>query len=184
MASLKMRLNGNCRLFDVAEVRLPALVERCWNADDDGVRFLELGKIRGRAKVPGIDELLDFRLRDMLDVGFAGIEHRHFVRIRIETRDFMPRFRETQRQRKSNVSTADDGHLQLGALEEFRFPVYWHELRRSPRYFFGDQAGHSADLVKTLQYSRFQANTKCGNSTCDRLFKSGCGSMRYAGKWN
>jgi hypothetical protein len=59
------------------------------------------------------------------------------------------RFRETQGQRQPNISAANDGDFQLSAFEEFGFPVYWHELRRSPSHFWGS-AGHSADSMKTL----------------------------------
>jgi hypothetical protein len=123
-------------LFHVAEVGLTALVQRRRDTNNDGVRFLDACEIGGRAKVLGVDELLDLGLLDMLDVRLPGIEHVHFVRIGVESRDFVARFRETQGQRQSNVSAANDGDFQLSAFEEFGFPVYGHELRRSPNHFW------------------------------------------------
>jgi hypothetical protein len=75
-------------------------------------------------------------LRDMLDVRLSRIEHVHFIRVGVESRDFVARFRETQCQREANVSAANDGDFQLSAFEKFGFPVYGHELRRSPNYFW------------------------------------------------
>src|SRR6266481_6371770 len=82
--------------------------------------------------MPAVDELLDLILRDVLDVGFAGIEHGHFVRVGIKSRDFVPRFGKSQRQQQAYIAAADDGYLQLGAFEKFRFPVDRHESRSTP----------------------------------------------------
>jgi hypothetical protein len=71
----------------------------------------------------------------MLDVGFSCVEHAHFVRISVESRDLVASFRETQSEWQSHISATNDGDLQLSAFEKFGFPVYWHELRRSPNHF-------------------------------------------------
>ncbi len=167
-----MRLNGNSRLLDVAQVWFAALVQGRWHANEDGIRFLQARKIRSRAKMPAIDELLDLRLRNMLDIRPPRIQHVHFVGIGIESRHLVPRFRKTQRQRQPHVSASNDGDLELGAFEELRFPVSWHESRRTPKLFWDAQAARpyemsrtniagSRRLQKTLSIRCFSSPARC-----------------------
>src|SRR4029077_5947588 len=85
-------------------------------------------------------ELLNLVLRNMLDVGLAGIEHLDLLGVGIKSGDFVAGFGEPQAQGQADVSTADDGNLQLAAFEEFGFPVDWHDLRRAPD-IFGNTTG-------------------------------------------
>src|SRR3984957_11536681 len=96
LAPLQMGVDGNSGLFHVAEVWFAPLIQRCRHTDNDGVCFFDAREIRGRAKVSRVHELLDLRLRNVLDVGFAGIEHRHFFRSGVKSRHFVARLRETQ----------------------------------------------------------------------------------------
>lgn len=73
----------------------------------------------------------------MLDVGLAGIEHGDFGGIGVKSRDFVARLGETQGQRQPYIAAADDGDLQLSTFEKLGFPVCGHELRGSPRDFWG-----------------------------------------------
>ncbi len=130
-----MGINRNGGLFDVAQIRFTALIERRGNADEDGVGFFQFLEIVGRAEMPAVDELLDLVLRNVLDVGLSGIEHRHFVRINIKPRDFVPRFGEAQCQGQADVAAANNSHFELGAFKEFGFPVDWHGFRRTPLFY-------------------------------------------------
>ncbi len=75
----------------------------------------------------GIDELLDLGLRDVLDVGLAGVQHGHLFWIGVESGDFVARFGEAQAQREADVSAANDGDFELGAFEKFGFTIDCHE---------------------------------------------------------
>ena len=76
--------------------------------------------------MPADHELLDLVLGNVFDIGLSGIEHRHFVRINIKSRDLVPRFGEPQRQWQSDVPAANNSYLELGAFEKLGFPVDWH----------------------------------------------------------
>src|SRR6266851_5790129 len=91
-SSLQVGINGNGGLFDVAQIGLAALIERRGHADDDGVDVLQFSEIRGRAEMLAVDELLDLILGNMLDIGFARIEHVHFGGVSVKSRYFMSRF--------------------------------------------------------------------------------------------
>ncbi len=129
-----MRINGNGGLLHVAQIRFAALIERRGNTNEDGVGFPHLREIVACAEVPAVDELLDLVLRNVLDVGLTGIEHRHFVGIGIKSCDSVPRFGEAQRQGQADVAAANDSHFELGAFEKLGFPVDGHEFRRTPIY--------------------------------------------------
>ena len=88
-------MNGERGLLDVAQVRFTTFIERSWHADDNGVAFLELLEIGGGAEMFAIHELLNFGLLNVLNVGFAGIEHGDFFGIGIKTCNFVTRFRKT-----------------------------------------------------------------------------------------
>src|SRR6202043_2053318 len=128
------------RLLDVAQVWFAALVQGRRHANEDGIRFLQARKIRGRAKMPAIDELLDLRLRNMFDVRTPRIQHIHFIGIGVESRNLVPRLRNPQREGQAPVPASDDGDLELGAFEELRFLVNGHESRRTPKLFWDTQA--------------------------------------------
>ena len=128
-----MGINGNGGLFDVAQIGLAALIERRGHADDDGVDVLQSSEIRGRAEMLAVDELLDLILGNMLDIGFACIEHVHFGGVSVKSRNFMSRFGKSQRQRQAHIPAADDSDFELIAFEEFGFSVNWHGLRCAPR---------------------------------------------------
>ena len=83
-----------------------------------------------------VHKLLNLVLRDVLDVGLAGVQHLHFFGVGIEPRHLMAGFGEPEAQRQAYVSTADNGNLQLGAFEKLGFPVAWHNLLRTPRFFW------------------------------------------------
>src|SRR6202008_4796707 len=83
----EMRLNGLRRVLDVTEVGLAGFIQRRGNANDNGVPFRELGEIRGRVEVAAVHKLLDFRLLDMFDVGFAGVQHANFFGISVKSGD-------------------------------------------------------------------------------------------------
>ena len=71
LALLQVRLDGQGGIFDVAQIGLATLIERSGHADDDGVGVLETRKVGGGAEMLAVDELLDFGLRDVLDVRLA-----------------------------------------------------------------------------------------------------------------
>src|SRR6202007_1724597 len=97
LSLLQVWLNRGGCLLDVTQVRVSALVQRSWHANDNGVHFLQALEIRRGRKMPAVDELLNLCLRDMLDVRPARIEHIHFVWVRVESRTLVPSFRETKR---------------------------------------------------------------------------------------
>ncbi len=88
-----------------------------------------------------VDELLDFGLGNVLDVGLAGVEHRDFLGIGVKSGDFVAGFGEAQTQGEADVSAANDGYFELGAFEKLGFSIDWHESRRAPRYFWGCSPG-------------------------------------------
>jgi len=106
-----VRLNGERGLLDVAEVRLAAFIERSGNTNENGVSFLEFGKIGGGAEMTAVDELLDFGLLDMLNVGLAGIQHGDFRGIGVKAGDLVASFGKTERQGKSYVTASDNSNF-------------------------------------------------------------------------
>src|SRR5262249_27081831 len=132
LAALKMRLNHDGGLLDVAEIRLAALIERSRDADDDGVYFFQLRGVAGRGKVAAVDELLNFRLRDVLDVRLSGVEGVDFLLIGVKAGDFVSGFGETQRQRQAHVAASDDSYFELGAFEKLWLSVGRHVFGRTP----------------------------------------------------
>ena len=87
-----------------------------------------------------VDELLDFGLRDVLDVGLARVEHGHFFRVGVKSGDFVAGFGKAQPQGEADVSAANDGDFELRAFEKLGFSIDCHELRRAPRIFLGMHA--------------------------------------------
>jgi hypothetical protein len=59
------------------------------------------------------------------------------------------RFRKTERERQAYIPASDDGDLELGAFEELRFPVSWHESRRTPKLFWDKQAARPHEMSQT-----------------------------------
>ncbi len=127
-----MRLNGFGGGFHVAQIGFAVLVQRRGHADNDGVGFLELGEIRGGVEVAAVHILLNLGLLDVFDVRLAGIEQPYFFRIGIKAGDFVAGLRETQGQGKTHVTATDDGHLERGPFEKFRFSVRRHEMESAP----------------------------------------------------
>src|SRR5215471_3309541 len=120
------------RLLHTAQIGFAPLIEGSRNADEYCVGVFKPFEIRGGYEMTADDELLNLVLRDMLDIRAAGIKHAHFVRIGIETCDFVPRFSEAQRQRPSDVSAADDRHFKLRAFETLSFSFDGHGSRPTP----------------------------------------------------
>jgi len=160
LALLQVRVNGDRGVLDVAEVRLTTFIERRGNADDDGVDILQFREIGGGAKMLAVDELLDFGLRDVLDVGLARVEHGHFLGIGVKSSDFVARFGEAQAQGEADVSASHDANFELGTFEKLGFSIDCHELRRAPRIFFGGTTGRTAGNARTIQYSRVENERK------------------------
>src|SRR5207302_10329049 len=82
--------------------------------------------------MPADDKLLDLVLGDVLDVRAAGIEHVDFVRVGVESGDFVAGFGKAQSQRQANVAAADDSYFALGAREELGFSFDGHGSSRTP----------------------------------------------------
>src|SRR5260370_14984150 len=99
-----MRLDRDGCLLDVAKIGLATLIERSGNTNQDGVGFLELGKIRCGAEVAAVDELLNLILLNVLYVRLAGVEHRDFGGIGIETSDPVAGFCQKQRPWESHLT--------------------------------------------------------------------------------
>jgi hypothetical protein len=88
----------------------------------------------------------------VLDVGLAGIEHRNFFGIGIESGDFVAGFGETEAERKADISAADDADFQLGTFEKFGFTVACPlSLRRAPDDIWG-WCGPKGREIGTVQY--------------------------------
>jgi hypothetical protein len=96
LALLQIRLDGDGSLLDETEIRLAAFVERSRDANEDGVNVLEALEIGGGIKVAAVHELLNFVLANVLDVGFARIEHGDFSGIGVKTGDLLACFREAK----------------------------------------------------------------------------------------
>ena len=107
-------------LFDVAQIRLAALVERSGDADQNGVHFLQTREIGGGVEALGLDVALNFFGGDVLDVGLAGVELFDFFVIEVEAGDALSDVRETQSERQADVTAADDADLDVSRREEFR----------------------------------------------------------------
>ena len=106
-----MRLDGDGCLLDVAKIGFATLIERSGNTNQDGVGFLELGKIGGGSEVAAVDELLNLGLLYVFDVRFAGVEHGNLGGIGIETGDFVAGFGKTQSQGESHVTASDNSNF-------------------------------------------------------------------------
>src|SRR3989442_943868 len=81
--------------------------------------FFQLLESTCLGEVRVFQELLDFVLRNVLDLGLPRVDYRQFLGINIKTRDFVPCFGEAQRQRRMDVTAANDPNLELGAFEKF-----------------------------------------------------------------
>jgi hypothetical protein len=127
-----MRLDGFRGVFNVAQVGFAIFVQRRGDADDDGVRFREPGEIRDGVEMAAVHELLDFRLRDVLDVGPASIQHANFFWIGVKTSDLVTGFGEAEGEGEADVTTSNDGDFQLAAFEEFGSSIRCHEGENAP----------------------------------------------------
>ena len=58
-----------------------------------------------------VDELLDFGLLDMLNVGLAGIQHGDFRGIGVKAGDLVARFGKTERQGQTYVTASDNSNF-------------------------------------------------------------------------
>src|ERR1017187_8629811 len=96
---------------DVAEVGLVVLVQRSWNADDDGVHVSDVGVIGGRGEALGARRL-DLGGRNPVDVGPAGLEHVDLLLVDVEAGYGELLFAEQQRQRQADV--AHSNHANFG----------------------------------------------------------------------
>ena len=126
LAPLQVRANGLRRVLHVGKVRLAPLIERRGHADDDRVDFRQPRKIGGRAEMLGLHELLNFVLRNVLDVGLAAVQLFDFGRVGVKPGYAMPGFGKPQSQRQSHVSTPNNSDAELRALEVFRLAIGRH----------------------------------------------------------
>ena len=126
MPALQVRTNRLRRFFDVGKVRLAPLIQRRGHADDDRVHFREARKIGGRAKVLGLHELLNLRLRDMLDVRLPAVQLLDFYWVGVKSRDAVSGLGKPESQRKSHVSKPNNSNAELRALEVFRPSICRH----------------------------------------------------------
>ncbi len=110
----------------IGKVRLTPLIQRRWHADEDRVDFREPRKIRGRAKMLGLHELLNFVLRNVLDVGLPAVQLFDFCRVGVKPGYAMPGFGKPQSQRQSHVSAPNNSDAELRALEVFRPAIGRH----------------------------------------------------------
>ena len=129
-----MRLDGFRGVFNVAQIGLAIFIERRGDANDDGVRFRELGEIGDGIEVAAVHELLDFCLRDVFDVGFAGVQHANFFGIGVKSSDLVTGFSKAKSERKADVATANDGDFELAAFEKFGSSVRSHEGEQAPNH--------------------------------------------------
>ena len=98
-------------MFDVTEIGFATFVERRRHADNDGVNILKALEIGSGVEMAAVDELLNFILTDVLDIGLARIEHGDFGRVGIKTGDFMAGFGKAQGQGQTHVTAADDSNF-------------------------------------------------------------------------
>ena len=83
--------------------------------------------------MPADDELLNFVLLNVFDVGLAGVQHGDFCGVGVKASDFVACFSKAKRERKTNVTTSDNSDFQLRAFEKLWFPVGRHLTLIAPR---------------------------------------------------
>ena len=111
------------------------------------VHFRQPRKIGGRAEMLGLHELLNFVLRNVLDVGLAAVQLFDFYRVGVKPGDAVPGFGKPQSQRQSHVATADNPDAELRALEVFRSAIGWHRVVFfTPVESFDSSAIHTSRL--------------------------------------
>jgi hypothetical protein len=82
--------------------------------------------------VAAVHKLLDFRLLDMFDVGFAGVQHANFFGISVKSGDLVAGFGKAKGERKADVAAANDGDFELAAFKEFGSSIRSHEGKQAP----------------------------------------------------
>src|SRR5580704_13493802 len=74
----------------------------------------------------GLHELLNFVLRNVLNIGLAAVQLFDFCRVGVKSGYAMPGFGKAQSQRQSHVPTTNNSNAKLRALEVFRPAIGWH----------------------------------------------------------
>jgi hypothetical protein len=108
-------------------------------------------------------------LLDVLDVRFSGIQQVNLSGIGVESRDAVPGFRKTQRERQAHVTATDNRYLKLRTFKKFWFPIDGHELKRAPRKLPAPQRSEKkscADGDRTLGRATGQ---QAGVTTMERM---------------
>lgn len=117
-AFAQMRGNTAAGVEDVGDVGLAILVEGRGDANDDGINFLDTGKVNGGGEAAGRDLLLDGRGFNVLDVGIAGIAGGDLFIIDVEPEDLGAGAGELQAERKPDVTQADDGNVHKNGITD------------------------------------------------------------------
>jgi len=79
-----------------------------------------------------VHKLLDFRLLDMFDVGFASVQHANFFGISIKSGDLVAGFGKAKGEGKADVAAANDADFELAAFKEFGSSIRSHEGKQAP----------------------------------------------------
>jgi hypothetical protein len=94
------------RGHDVAHVWVLGFAQRRWHADVHRVQITDYGEIRRSFQLSGFDQRRERRVRNVPDIGIAGIDPRDFGITQIDTRYQKARFGEFDAQRQSHVTQA------------------------------------------------------------------------------
>src|SRR5688500_15388087 len=108
--------------FDVAQIRIAALVERRRHADDDAVSLGESPHVGGGLERVFGNELRDRRRIDVLDVTLAGFELVDLALVNIESQTAETRGRKRSNQRETDIAKANDTDARLLLLNQFGEP--------------------------------------------------------------
>ena len=109
-------------------------------------------KIRRRAKMFRLHELLNLVLRNVLNVGLAAVQLLDFRRVRVKAGDAVSGFGEAQPERQSHISTTNNSDAKLRALKIFRPAVCWHGsgFRSCQISFRGFRAEYNNFLISEI----------------------------------
>ena len=105
------------RLVDTGEVRLLGFGVRRGDADHHHVGLVQDGRVARRTKAPGIHQVGDVRVADVIDVGGAFEEAGDLAGIDVKAVDRKTGAGKGQGQWKADITNADDGYPRLGAVD-------------------------------------------------------------------
>jgi hypothetical protein len=108
------------RLLHVRQIGLPPVIKGRWDANENGIDALQLGKIRRGDELFAVDVLSNFLGGNVLDVALARIQLFDLDRIRIKAPNTVPAPGKSQEQGQSHIAAPHDADFEIRPLKVLR----------------------------------------------------------------